>query len=354
MAKLKFKLDRYYMCEPVSVKLPDGFEVTSCTAVSYFGRHFPAQIENGVLTAIVSIGPGEHEVTLIDDGECGISVKEADDALDIAVNGKNFTSYIYTDKLAKPYLGPIATSFGESYTRLDFETKEHPHHRSVFFGVGDVTVDGVEQKNVDFWNEPANCGRQLHAGIEDIEVGNAYAAFTAKTTWCANNGDPMMDAKCRYTVYNQDEKLRYVDLELTYTASYGEAVFGPTKEAGPLGVRMADPLRVENGGYMMNSYGARGEAECWGRAANWCVYGGTLSGHKVGVAVFDNEKNERYPATWHIRNYGLFAANNLYFRGGLTIPAGETLTYRYRLVFFEGTPEDARIRERFIAYSMKK
>lgn len=350
---IKLKINRYLINEPYTVKL-DGDYDENCNAISVFGRLFPAHISNGVLTAILSLAPGEYDASLTNGDVGGTSVSEKENELEILINGEKFTGYVYTDKLAKPYLGPVMTSFGESYTRLDFETTEHPHHRSVFFGVGDVSVDGVEDKNVDFWNEPANCGIQKHVGIENISSNAAYTSFLAKTQWCSHNGTPMIDAECEYKIYNQPSSCRYIDLALTYTASYGDVSFGVTKEAGPLGVRMADPLRVDNGGYMANSYGAVGEGECWGRAANWCVFGGELSGKKVGIAVFDNEKNERYPTTWHIRNYGLFAANNLYFRGGLSIPEGEKLTYRYRLVFFEGAPDRAYIKDRFITYDLQK
>lgn len=350
---ITLKIKRYLMNEPYSVKIDGDYDPT-VNAVSVFGRLFPAVIEDGTLTAILSLAPGEYDAKLVTADMPKTEITEGEDELSILINGEKFTGYVYTDKLYKPYLGPMMTSFGESYTRLDFETKEHPHHRSVFFGVGDVSVDGVPAKNVDFWNEPENCGIQRHVAIENVNANSAYAAFTAKTQWCSHDGDPMIDAKCEYKIYNQPANCRYVDLTLTYTASYGDVEFGVTKEAGPLGVRMADPLRVDNGGYMANSYGAVGEGECWGRAANWCVYGGELNGRKVGIAVFDNEKNERYPATWHIRNYGLFAANNLYFKGGLTIKKGEELTYRYRLVFFEGPVDRAFIKERFITYDLQK
>lgn len=342
---IKFKATRFIEHEPVTFKYDGGADVN---AVSVFGRYFPADVKDGTLTAILSLPAGEYELDPIKAELPGLALvpsgDEKDGKLDVMIDGKLFTSYVYTDKLFKPYLGPVMTSFGESYTRLDFETKEHPHHRSVFFGVGDVSLDGRDDiGNVDFWNEPANCGIQTHVGIEDVTVGSASASFTAKTLWSSHDGEPMADAACEYKFYAQPEGCRYVDVAMTFTASYGELHFGATKEAGPLGVRMADPLRVENGGDMRNSYGASGERECWGKAANWCVYGGELSGRKVGIAVFDNEGNERYPTTWHIRNYGLFAANNLYFRGGLTIPKGESLTYRYRIVFFEGVCELPRI-----------
>ncbi|NCA68468.1 MAG: hypothetical protein EOM87_10475, partial [Clostridia bacterium] len=147
--------------------------------------------------------------------------------------------------------------------------------------------------------------------------------------------------------YSQPHECRYIDLEITIRASYGEVTFGATKEAGPLGIRVAESLRADKGGHMVNSYGAEGEEECWGRCAGWCSYSGRVGGLECGIAVFDNEDNERYPTSWHIRNYGLFAANNLYFKGGLVIKSGESLTYKYRICIFEG---EQNIRDRFLNY----
>ena len=353
MSTLQFRTSRDLENEPVTIKSEPAGTIRALRCPKC-GREFPAVYEDGIVTAILTLPAGEYEFECVA-GEADAAVTfdgigEDGDRFDIKIGGKTFTSYVYDPSLAKPYLGPVMTSFGESFTRLDFETKEHPHHRSIFFGVGDVTLDGGE-KNVDFWNEPANCGIQRHTGIRNVVSNNVYASFMAGTTWCSHDGVPMIDAECEYKFYDQPEGCRYIDLALTYHAAYGGVTFGKTKEAGPLGVRMADPLRAERGGYIANSYGARGEGEAWGRASNWCVYGGELSGHPVGIAVFDDPGNERYPTTWHIRDYGLFAANNLYFRGGLRIEAGESLTYRYRIVLFEGTPEANRIGERFIVYA---
>lgn len=354
---IRYKTTRALYAEPVTIRPKEGIAADGANALRCVscGTIFPASFEDGAVTAILTLPAGEYEFEpATTDGETPVTLSGIDkladgaESFDILIGGDKFASYVFKKSLAKPYLGPIATSFGGSYTRLDFETKEHPHHRSVFFGVGDVSVGDI--KNVDFWNEPADCGIQTHAGIAEYAENSVGASFVAKTVWRSHDGEPMIDAACKYKFYAQPASCRYVDLELTYTASYGDVAFGVTKEAGPLGVRMADPLRAERGGYIANSYGAKGESECWGREAEWCVYGGTLDGHEIGVAVFDNSKNERYPTSWHIRDYGLFAANNLYFRGGLTIPSGESLTYKYRLVFFEGSVGDANIADRFITY----
>lgn len=83
------------------------------------------------------------------------------------------------------------------------------------------------------------------------------------------------------------------------------------RRPGPLGIRINEEMRADRTGSFVNAYGARNEAECWGRPAPWCDYTGMVEGQKYGTAVFDHEDNERYPTAWHIRDYGLFAANNL-------------------------------------------
>ncbi|MFA6947691.1 MAG: PmoA family protein [Eubacteriales bacterium] len=345
---ITLKTRRALYGEPIfaACEAPDGV----CGAAAADGRIFPAQNTRGGVIIIASL-PAESETELT------LSCRPAGSAaqivthgtsLDIMLGGKRFSSYVWDERFAKPYFGAVMTESGDSFTRLDFETPEHPHHRSVFLGVGDVTLAGSDAKNVDFWNEPENRGVQRQRSVGGFEAGQAFARFRAENVWRSASGIAMLDESRTFTVYNQSAGCRYVDIDFTFTASYGEVVFGATKEAGPLGIRVNDALRADRGGHMTNSYGASGESECWGRPAHWCDYSGTLGGREAGITVFDNPQNERYPTTWHIRDYGLFAANNLYFRGGLTIAQGNELNYRYRIIFREGKMEN--ITDRFINY----
>lgn len=340
-----YKVARTLENEPVFIKAENLSEKVVAVKTAD-GRRFPAQAAGDSICVILSAAAGEELTLEAVEGCCaadkGVKLEPVDgeDKLNVLIDGKYFTSYVYTDKFLKPYLGPVMTSAGTSYTRLDFETKEHPHQRSIIAAVGDVN-------GCDFWNELKEPGRERHDALSGLECGAAFARFTASNTWIKNDGVPAAAESRTFTFYAQPEGRRCVDMELTFTAQYGDIVFGATKEAGPLGVRINEQLRVDKGGHMVNSYGAEGEGECWGKPAQWCDCFGEIDGLKCGVAVFDDERNERYPTTWHIRNYGLFAANNLYFRGGLTIPAGESLTYRWRIWFHEG---EFDTRARFLAY----
>jgi hypothetical protein len=316
------------------------------------GNVFPAQIsaDGSSVIAVISAKKGETIEFTLSDEDAGWGDMEfvmGESAIGVVIDKKLFTSYVYDPKFAKPYLGPMFTNSGSSFTRLDFDTREHPHHRSLFLGIGDVN-------GVDFWNEPDDKGFQIHRAVTALSSGSAYSSFTAANVWQDSNGVALIDEERTFTLYNQRGKCRYVDCEITFTANYGDVEFGATKEAGPLGIRVCDTMRVDSGdGVMTNSYGAVGEKECWGKSAHWCDYYGSVTTdgkEKCGITVFDNEKNHSYPTTWHIRDYGLFAPNNFFFRGAVKIRDGKSMTYKYRVIFHEGALTKEQISDKFIAY----
>jgi len=306
------------------------------------GRLFPAQkTGNGVL-ALLTCEAGETLIlTPVQNygSKCAVVLEE--DRLHMQIGGQRIGGYVWDTAFLKPYFGPLQDDEGHDFTRLDFETTEHKHHRSVFIAVGDVN-------GVDIWNEPPDCGIIRNEEIRDIKEGAAFASFTAVNRWTDHDGKPLIREFTTYTMYNQSDACRMLDIDLTFSADFGEVVFGATKEAGPLGIRMRDELRADTGsGMIKNSRGEIAEEQCWGHEAEWCDYAGDMPFGKMGITVFDHPDNERYPTTWHVRNYGLFAANNLYFKGGLTIPAGETLTYHFRILLRREEMSEEEIRRRY-------
>jgi hypothetical protein len=84
-----------------------------------------------------------------------------------------------------------------------------------------------------------------------------------------------------------------------------------------------------------------------------------VDGKIVGIAIFDDPGNPRHPTTWHVRDYGLFAANPFGLHefekrpahtGDFTIPAGQSATFRYRFYLHEGDEKEARVAEMYEDY----
>ncbi|MEP6664167.1 MAG: DUF6807 family protein, partial [Verrucomicrobiota bacterium] len=105
------------------------------------------------------------------------------------------------------------------------------------------------------------------------------------------------------------------------------------------------------------------DQETWGKHAAWCDYYGPVEGKTVGIAIFDSPKNPRFPTAWHVRDYGLFAANPFGAHefekkpkgsGDLIIPPGKSVTFRYRLVLHEGDEKISGIAELYENYSRNR
>ena len=118
-------------------------------------------------------------------------------------------------------------------------------------------------------------------------------------------------------------------------------------------------------GHIVTAKGAR-DAAAWGTRADWCDYFAEHNGKTYGVAIFNHPENLRHPTWWMARDYGLFganpfgqkdfepAANHPAGKGDYTIPAGGSLTLRYRFYFHFGDEKAAGIAERYNEYTAGK
>ncbi|NLN20062.1 MAG: hypothetical protein GX162_12420 [Firmicutes bacterium] len=275
----------------------------------------------------------------------GVRLIDRAGRLELRIQDRWFTEYVF-EGYAKPFWGPIsAPGVDASITRLDLETREHPHQRSLWFSHGDVN-------GVDCWNEPAERhGKEIHKAFSHRTDGAVVGFFASENTWTDFHGQPLVDDHRSMALYNLWEGHRVMDLSITLKANYGPVTLGATKEAGPLGIRVAPEMTVKNGGKITNAYGAINEQECWGKRSPWCDYSGTVEGHPVGIAIFDHVDNEDHPTFWHVRDYGLFAGNNFHFLGQRRLESGETVTYRYRVLFHAGDCDLARVAARYHDYA---
>jgi hypothetical protein len=174
----------------------------------------------------------------------------------------------------------------------------------------------------------------------------------------ASGGKKQME-DVRTLRFGADGDRRRIDFEITLMASAGAVTFGDTKE-GTFGIRVADPLRVDAklGGRIVNSRGDV-DAAAWGKRAEWVDYSGPLNGKVVGIAVLNHPSSFRYPTYWHVRTYGLFAANPFGVKdftgdktadGTYRLERGKSLTLRYRVLLHKGDAKIARVAEAFADY----
>jgi len=278
-----------------------------------------------------------------------VSVKEeAESKVDVHVRGNPFIAYNFGANAIRPYIYPVFGPGGRLVTRsfpmmpdVSGETRDHPHHRSIWTAHGNVS-------GVDDWSEADNCGRILHRSFKTLRSGPVFGEIASINDWVSHEGEKVLGEERRVIVYDAPESLRIMDLEVNFRAIDEDAKFGDTKEGGIISVRVASSMDVVNGGRIENAYGGINEDETWGRRAHWCDYSGPVGGSWMGIAIFDHSRNFRHPTYWHVRDYGLMTANPFgvsYFTGdakkdgSFTLRKGESLRFRYRILIHEGDAE---------------
>jgi hypothetical protein len=288
-----------------------------------------------------------------------ITVERSEKGAVVKIDGQLFTEYLVRSG-TKPVLWPIIGPTGKPMTR-DYpmrnrtgETKDHPHQRSLWFSHGDVN-------GIDFWGERGKVGTIKHLEFTKIAGGNP-AVISTRNAWLGPDGRPVYEDQ-RVLHFDTDGDARWIDFDITLKATEGEVTFGDTKE-GTFGVRMAETLSVDakRGGKIVNSRGEVNGA-AWGRAAPWVDYFGPLDGKTVGIAIFNHPDSFRYPTYWHVRTYGLFAANPFGLHdfpggkkanGAFKVARGESVTLRYRVLLHRGDETEGKVVERFSTYKEEK
>ena len=310
----------------------------------------------------------------------GVQVKadEAQRRVDITIDGKPFTSYIWPETLKKPVLFPLIAADGVTVTRgyplapRDGERVDHPHHAGMWFNYGNVN-------GFDFWNnsdaiKPENrekMGSIYQQKVVSTKSGRDRGELVVDSVWVTGKNQKIINERTHY-IFSQHGDERTIDF-ITTLHALDKAVFNDDKE-GVLGIRVAHflesatekggifadasgrPTKVAAGntagatGVYLTSEGTKGDA-VWSTRGRWCELTGTTpDGKTETVAIIDNPKNPGYPTYWHARGYGLFAANPLGRKifdktqpaFNFTIDKGQSATFRYRVILFShaATPEE--------------
>jgi hypothetical protein len=300
------------------------------------------------------------------------------DRVRVEIGGQLFTDYIYGDGASRSYCYPILAPDGTPLTR-DFPMKQtpgedtdHPWQRSLWFAHS--MVGGV-----DFWNEgtgdAGNAPKDKGNTVVDSPVettSGATGVIRVRDRWVAPGGK-LICTDDRAIRFHASPAGRFIDFEITLHALPDAPLLIGDNKDGTMALRLAQWLTmphkvkgVETGGtgHVVTAKGDR-DAAAWGKRADWCDYHAERNGSIYGVAIFDHPQNLRHPTWWMARDYGLFGANpfgqhdyeNLKDQphiGDYTIPAGGSLTLRYRFFFHSGDEKAAQVAEQYREFAEMK
>ncbi|SDM02682.1 Methane oxygenase PmoA [Kriegella aquimaris] len=312
---------------------------------------------------------------------------EADRSVEVMIDGKHFTSYIYPKNIKKPVLYPLITPQGTKITRkfpLEpsvGERVDHPHHVGVWFNYGDVN-------GLDFWNnsdsikvaEREHYGTIIHKSIDKITEGDDEASLDVTMDWVAPDGKVLLKENTTF-IFKGEGDVFSIDRITRLTAQDEKVTFKDNKE-GMLGIRTTRELehpsdkpgvftdangiatKVEaldnkgvNGNYL-NAEGIEGE-DTWAKRSNWVNLRSKIGDEDISLVILDNKSNVGYPTYWHSRGYGLFAANPLgqaVFSDGkevlnFELDKGESTTFKHRIIVASKNLDKTDLDSRFEAFS---
>lgn len=294
---------------------------------------------------------------------------ENNQKVDVLIDGNLFTSYVYDGKTPKPVLYPVITKSGKKVTRgfpiepVAGERVDHPHHVGVWFNYGDVN-------GFDFWNnsyaikaeDKHKYGTINHKQI--VETNADKGTLITKASWDTPDNKTLLEETTEF-VFSQSGDNRKI-VRTTTLKALEDVSFKDNKE-GMIAIRVARGLELPsdkptifmdangiptevkalnnegvNGNYL-TSEGKTGE-EAWGTRAKWITLYGKIAEEPVSITILDHPDNVGYPAYWHARGYGLFAANPLgqeVFSEGkeklnYSLAKGDSVTFKYAILVHNG------------------
>jgi len=273
----------------------------------------------------------------------GIQATRTGNRIDVTINNRFFTSYIFADNEKYPFFFPVnGPVTGSSVTSM--RNGEYPHHSSLFFG-----CDRVNGGN--YWQEGLERGRIVSSGAVIAEQDSLHVVITDECTWKRPDAPaPVKDIR-KIIITAPSPRLYQMDFEIKL-----EMLMDVTVEKtnhSLFSVRMAPDLSVKSGGTMVNAAGGSGEKETFGKTSPWMDYTGKRGETTEGIAILQNPGNPDYPAPWFTRDYGFFSPTALYWPSddkATCFDKGDIITLRYRVLVHEGDAQSADIAGEFAKY----
>ena len=233
-----------------------------------------------------------------------------------------------------PYFYPFAGP-ATGISLLAESALPYPHHRGLWLGCQPLNEG-------DYWGDTSLDKGQIRT--TKMQMGKATpqsAVFTTECEWIRQGAPSPLEDKRTFTIQYADNRLWWMDADLTVTARENIAI----KQAKHsfFALRVIPEISPLYGGVLANSEGGIGADGTYGKPARWCGYHGQTAKDTVeGLAVMDHPENPWAPCPWFTRDYGHFSPSPFAFlKQPWTLAKGKSIRLRYRVVLHAGTPQQA-------------
>ena len=265
------------------------------------------------------------------------------DHLDLLLGGRRVTRFMYAfhyDPNANkrfPTAKPFTHVFDSRGERVITSPggQPYPHHRGIFLGYKVRTPDG---KRYDFWH--VRSVWQRVEKLTNLQAGPVLGRMTAIVKWEIKPDTPVITEERTITVYRQREPVVLLDFVARLRSEVGDLDLGGDPEHAGCQFRPHPEVakRGRETRYLLPpgmKPGSRGTKDI-----PWAANSFALGQSRFNVLHMnhpDNPKGTIYSAYRPYGRFGAFAPTKL--------PAGKTLTLRYRIFVREGADAPITVEE---------
>lgn len=259
------------------------------------------------------------------------------------------------------YLYPVFTPAGFPVT--EEAPIDHPHHQSVTIGADHFNCylpyasDKVEEANYSFYLnytfQGRAPGRIVGGPVDSAELADDHLRiiqplrWQGPVEWGAPEGRTVAEETRTFDIH-PDQVANVIDVRSELRATEWDLRIGPTRHAY-FTIRLADGLRVVDGGTVIDSEGRRGGEAISGQRADWVdAFGPPARGHRVGIAVFPHQSAGNPP--WNVADYGTINVNPFRDRAR-TVRRGEVVDMALRIVVHDGDAQEAGVASMFESFT---
>lgn len=281
----------------------------------------------------------------------GLAWKQTDHSLALARGGEVLWQFNYAKAEGKPYFHPVRVA-GETVT--DLRPADHPWHRGIWFSW--KLINGVL-----YWEEDPKTGTapgETELGEVKVTPGVDHSArFALKLAYHPPGQPPVLTEERTVEVSPPARDGSYrIDWRSVFTAGRADVKLDRTPVPGEKG-------GVDWGGYAGLSLRLAPALKAWrfadadgpvtGRAkdARWMAFAGPTWRGSAVLAVLDHPGSFRHPTPWYLINDMPYFSPAVLYRAPYTLPAGQMLTLRYRILLIPGKLDSAALEKEWRRYA---
>lgn len=278
-----------------------------------------------------------------------MKIERGEHALGAHAAGVELFRYVFRPETTpfegpKPYLHPVRTLAGDIVTA--FRPHDHRWHKGIQMTASDVSGE-------NFWGGGTYVRDQGYVDLPNVGVMRHEQFVNVLDdrieewlTWRTQAGEHWLDER-RELIVRVGAEAWSLDFATSLTNVCGAHLrFGsPTTSGRPLagysGLFWRGPRSFTDGEIIAAD--GQGGPEMMGRPARWLAYVGAFDevDRHATLMFFDGPG---YDGNWFVRSTPFPAVNpSLAFWEEMTLPAGETLNLRYRIVIADGAWDRTRL-----------